>query len=60
MRLNPRAAALAGVILLLAGCSPTGPDLTPFAEAIKWLGVCLVLSSLIWAVGIVVFGQNRK
>jgi hypothetical protein len=51
--------ALPGLAVLLAGCAPPGPDLTPFAQAIKWLGVCLVLSSLIWATGIVLFGQSR-
>lgn len=50
----------AGFVLLFAGCVPAGPDLGPFASAIKWLGVCIVISSLIWAIGIVLFGQSRK
>lgn len=58
--LPPSTVAALGLILLMAGCSPEPPDLGPFAEAIKWLGACLVLSSLIWAVGIVLFGRSRK
>lgn len=56
------APGLPGVLLLIlvGGCTPQAPDLAPFAEAIRWLGICLVVSSLIWAVGIVLFGRSRK
>ena len=62
---NPPAGAAPGilgvtVLILIAGCSPQAPDLAPFAEAIRWLGICLVISSLIWAVGLVLFGRSRK
>jgi len=52
-------APLLGVLLTLAGCAPA-PDIGPFAEAIKWLGICIVLSSLIWATGIVLYGKSHR
>ena len=51
---------LTGALLLLGGCAPREPDLEPFANAIKWLGTCMVLASVAWAVGIVLFGRSRK
>lgn len=54
------AIAAAGSGLLMSGCTQQAPDLGAFAAALKWLGGCLVVSSLIWAVGIVLFGRSRK
>lgn len=53
-------AAATGTALLVTGCTQQAPDIGAFAEAVKWLGGCLVVSSLIWAIGIVLFGRSRK
>jgi hypothetical protein len=56
---------LAGVgLLATAGCA--GPhltppmDLEPFSQALRFLGVCSVLCSLIWGISLIVSSRNRR
>jgi hypothetical protein len=54
---------LAGLILLgLAGCGLTSPppvDFSTLASALKFVGVCSVLCSLIWGFSIVTAAKNN-
>lgn len=56
----PVSMTLSGLVLLLGGCAPQAPDLSEFAGAVKFLGGCMVVASLIWAVAIVLFGNSRR
>lgn len=54
------------VLLLLTGCDSSPPTKVPsldmplMAEAIRFIGVCGVVCSLIWGASIVISSMQRK
>ena len=51
---------LASVALSLAGCESRETDFPNIASAFRFVGVCSVIASVVWAYALIVSSGNRK